>query len=354
MTPTADKSLSLDDLIAFNDEIASLVRAGIPLESGLASLAQDRSGSLGRISAAIAVRMNRGESLIEAIAGEGDLFPEVYRVVVTAGLRAGRLPAALEGLSGFAARLLELRREIGQALIYPLIVLSLAYGLFVVFVLDLAVRFRDTYAMFHIQPHGALWLLLQLRSSLHYWVWILPVLLTAALLSWLASGRARLLQFEGAARPLAWIPGVGRIARNFRRARFAALLSLMIEHDVPLDEGIVLAADATGDAALKTAARETADAIRRTGRATAGRARRGDAIPPFLRWLLLHADKQPRPAESLRQTAEMYRLRAVNGAAWLRVTFPVLAAVIIGGGATVLYALSLFLPLTGLWKDLAH
>jgi len=354
MADTPNRTLSLDDLIAFNDEIASLVRAGIPLESGLASLAKDRSGTLGRISAAIAVRMNRGESLADAIAGEGNAFPKIYRVVLTAGLRAGRLPAALESLSGFAATLVEMRREIGQALIYPLLVLTLAYGLFVVFVLNLAVRFRDAYVMFHIEPHGALRLLLQLRSSLVYWIWILPAVLVVATAWWLASGGARLLQFEGASRPLGWVPGIGGISRNYHRARFSGLLALMIEHDVPLEEGIVLAAEATGGRALISAACQTAEAIRSTGQATAGRGRRRDPIPPFLQWLLLHADKQPRPAESLRQTAEMYRLRAANGAAWLRVTFPVLVAAVIGGGATALYALSLFLPLIGLWKDLAH
>ena len=59
--------MTLDDLIALNDEIAALVRAGVPLEAGLAELGGDLPGRLGQFATVLAQRTARGESLAQAI-----------------------------------------------------------------------------------------------------------------------------------------------------------------------------------------------------------------------------------------------------------------------------------------------
>jgi len=95
--------MNLDDLIALNDEIAALVRAGVPLEMGLAELGGDLPGRLGRFATALAQRTAQGESLAQAIAGDAGQLPQAYRAVVEAGVRAGRLPAALEAVAAILA-----------------------------------------------------------------------------------------------------------------------------------------------------------------------------------------------------------------------------------------------------------
>ena len=66
---------TLDDLIALNDEIGALVRAGVPLEQGLAELGDDMPGRLGRVAAAVAERTARGESLQQALADHALALP---------------------------------------------------------------------------------------------------------------------------------------------------------------------------------------------------------------------------------------------------------------------------------------
>jgi type II secretory pathway component PulF len=140
-----------------------------------------------------------------------------------------------------------------------------------------------------------------------------------------------------------------RIGYKLRCANFADLLALLIDHEVPLPEGIVLAADATGEPSLQSSARVAADATRRGG------ALRQDlpgieGLPSYLRWLIVRGHQQGNLAQSLRVAGDTYRQQAVDGAEWVKLTFPVVACIVIGGGATLFYALTLFLPLVDmLW-----
>lgn len=344
--------VSLEQLIGLNDEILSIVRAGIPLELGLKEAGRDERGAIGDISLRLALRMSRGESLIDALSAKGEQFPRVYRAVVEAGLRAGRLPAALEAVSRFGRDLLDLRYRIGMALLYPLIVLSVAYGIFLVFVTALVDRFHDTYAGFHLAIHGVLALLIQMRATVAYWAWILPAVLLFLIVWWLLTRGSANLNLSGLTSPLDWMPGVRRLAMNFCWANFSDLLALLVEQSVPLPEGIVLAADATSPPSVQTTARHLATALA-TGQ-TWQRSGEFSEIPPYLRWVIVHGQAQGEFAPALRQAAELYRRRASNQLAWFRLGFPILAGVVIGGGATFFYAMTLFLPLIGFMEDIAR
>ena len=130
--------LSLEQLIALNDEMSALVRAGVPLDRGLVDISEEMPGRIGKLAAQIGQRLRRGESLAQILASDEQVFPPVWRAVVEAGLRSGRLTAALEGLSTTARRVAELRRAVLVAWIYPLTVMALAYGLFVFVVTTLS------------------------------------------------------------------------------------------------------------------------------------------------------------------------------------------------------------------------
>jgi general secretion pathway protein F len=135
---SSKSAISLDELVALNDEIISLVRAGVPLERGLRSLGNDLPGRLGQLAGDLSDRLDQGQSLVDALDESRDGFPRIYRAVVAAGIRSGRLSAALEGLSATARRASELRRLIIISLVYPVIVLIVASLVFVFTALNTA------------------------------------------------------------------------------------------------------------------------------------------------------------------------------------------------------------------------
>ena len=102
-------TISLDQVAALGDEIAALVRAGVPLERGLTDLASDLPGSLGKLTARIADRLSSGETLDAALAAEGAALPATTAAVIRAGLRSGNLAVALESHAASSRRISTIR-----------------------------------------------------------------------------------------------------------------------------------------------------------------------------------------------------------------------------------------------------
>jgi general secretion pathway protein F len=344
--------LALDDLIALNDEMAALARAGLPLERGLLEAGRDLPGKLGAITAVLGDRMRRGESLPQALAAEGDRFPPIYRAVVEAGLRSGRLAAALEALAGFARSYAEARRAIGLALGYPLLVLALAYGLGLVFLIELVPRFQATSELFHLPVRGALAGLAALRGTVWYWGPIVPVALVLVGVGWVRSGRAVGLQPGRARSMLRWFPWMQSMLARFEAANFAELLALLVEHRVPYPEAIALAGEATGDPALVRDARDLAAAVE-LGTPPAAALSGSGAFPPLLRWLLATGREQEGLVDALRHAAGLYRTRARYRAELIRVLLPTLILLVVGATAALLYASMLFVPLSALLQQIS-
>ncbi len=350
--PSMPHAISLEHLIALNDEIAALVRAGVPLEQGLAALADDMPGRLGKTAAALAERAAAGQSLPEVLSDESVGLPPAYRAVVTAGLKAGRLPAALESLARSVRRLAETRREVIAAAVYPLLVLILAWGLLAFFANQLAPRILVGFDRLEAPGRGMLSWLADCGRWAAYWGPVLPVVVVVfGGWWWYRWARGTLAEPRGVARLLDSVPWLGQALRCWRAATFVEILGLLVDNRVPLDEGILLAAGASGDQRCVIGARHMADVLQRGGRLdrnTPG----CSGFPPLLLWLMAASKRKGTLAPALQHAAAMYRRRAQHQAGLASVFLPVLLTVALGGSVTLLYALTLFVPYVSILKAL--
>ena len=254
--------VTLDQLLALNDEMAALVRAGIPLEQGLTALGQDTPGKLGVLATRLADRLRSGESLAEILQKDELAFPPVWRSVVLAGLRSGHLPAALEGLSQTVRRAADVRRSIAVSLIYPIVVVAIAFGFSDVLVDVSGAGPGEVLSRSGVPSRSrserdrADWCLgahLGTLGAHRVGPGVPRVVVPFRSGHSIADGvgtRSRPSRFLfGRTRPRRW-PSVGQALRDGRMATFADLLRLMNDHQVPMPEAVVLAADASGDRAL--------------------------------------------------------------------------------------------------------
>ncbi len=349
---------SLEQLIALNDELAALVRAGIPVERGLAEVGRDLPGRSGDLAAFLGARMSAGESLSTILASDETRFPPVWRAVVAAGLRSGHLSVALESLSTTARRVAESRKLLGAALLYPLLVVAFAYAMFVFQVTRLMPTTARVYQSLTGASQPLLTTMAWLGSTASWWAIWLPVVVISLLAAWwYRSSRVFWSQSRGAMTrrsrlwPGSW-PTVGRALRDGRLAAFAEVLSLLIKQQVPVPEALVLAADASGDRGLRQASRTLAERLRR-GEVVAGRESLPPEFPPLLGWLLTTSQPATELSQALSRTAAAYRERAARVAGWTAIYLPILLTVLFGGTATLVQALATFGPIWRLMYDLA-
>jgi general secretion pathway protein F len=345
-------AITIDQLLALNQEIVALVRAGVPLERGLLLASGDLRGRLRAVAGALGRRLSRGESLAQAMESERRSVPPLYRAVVEAGARSGRLPVALEGLARYVRGYSDARATIGLALWYPLLVLALAYALFIALVSLALPRFIHTFELLGMSASAPVRWLALLSDSVGYWWPVGPILLVVLAIAWASSGRAARFQSPS----WSWLhvfPWMRSMLANYETANFSELLALLLEHHVPLPTALELAAEATGNSRMTRGAAQLAEAIER-GEPAAAALERIDrrTFLPMLRWALAGGGAFGSLAGSLNNLAGLYRKRAKYQAEKLAVFLPTILLIVIGASATLFYALALILPLVNLLKEL--
>ena len=331
----ARRPVSLEQLAAISDEIAAIARAGIPLDRGLRALAKELPGRVGQIASQIGGGLEAGRPL-EAIVGDlGSSLPAAYQHVLLAGLKAGHLPQALESVASTARRVNELRRSLGLALLYPLIVLTLTWllGLFVVVqiapvMVNMLVEFDVTSPAVHAAVE---WLV----ATLPIWGAAIPLLFACYLgWVWYASGRASLGFDLHPLLSFGAVATVARLQRASRNASLAELLTLLVINDVPLPEAVRLASAALGSSALATGGSQLAD-----------RLQRGEPIltappgfPALLVWMIAASQSKNHLLGCLVRTSEVYRDEVGRRSRWLAMFVPLVLTAVVAGGAVFLYA----------------
>jgi general secretion pathway protein F len=346
------RPVSLEELIALNDEIIALTRAGMPLERGLMNLGSDLPGRLGAITTRLGERMSAGMSLPDAIAASEGELPRVYRAVVQAGIQSGRLPVALEGLAMFARGFVEARRAIGLALWYPMIVAVMAYVLFIFVILGVIPRFIHAFEELRIPVHSAIQALSWAGETVWIWGAIPPGLTILFVIAWIGSRRASSLGGGRSYWVLRGFPWMGSMLTWFEASSFAEILALLLEHRMPYPDALILAGEASGDLALVRASRELAESIRQ-GVLPSEVKRKPGAIPPLLRWVIATGPRQGDLVGQLKQMAARYRAQARLQADKIRLVLPTILFLAIGMSATLMYSLALFVPMSSLWQALA-
>ncbi len=341
----------LEQLTALSDEIGALARAGVPLDRGLRELSRDMPGRLGNLAGEISQRLEAGSSLQQVIAELGSSLPPAYRCVVEAGVRAGRLPMAMEGISQTARRIGQLRNSIYLALLYPLMVLLVMWGLGVFVLMRIGPVLSRTLVAFDVTGP---WIVDWYDAAARHATWAGP-LIPLAFGVWLAWAWYRCGRIaEGRElHPLLTFGAVGVLARLQRASRLSSLadlLSLLIANHVSLPDATELASAAVGSAQLARGGKELAEQLRRgeiIEKAPAG-------FPPVLAWTLAGGQSQPRLIRTLTRAAEVYRDEVTRRSQWLTIYVPLFATIGICGSLVCLYALLTLGPWIALMRRMAE
>ena len=233
--------IKLDDFLLFNQQLAALLHAGLPVLQSIQML-RHRSPNprLREVLGDVEARIKSGSALSEAFAAQGETFPRIYTASILAGERSGSLDEVLRRYVTYTKAIAALRRKIRGALTYPVILLTAAVILIAVLTTFVIPQFSSIYenvgADLPTVTVVVVGVSTAVRTNLH---WLLPLVAAAVfgLLYWRRT--------EGGRRTIDSVilrlPIIGELVRQMTTAQLSRSLATLLAGGITLVESFQIA-----------------------------------------------------------------------------------------------------------------
>lgn len=250
-----DGSLSVPALTLFTHELASLVRADLPIDEALriVSLQPLMSAKIRRVTRQVLDGVRQGNALSAALSSCGSDFPEYYWRLVQAGEASGSVGEVLEDLASFLERSSLVRGQIGSALLYPAFLLAGAAAALTLIMTVLLPALMPLFKDAGATPPATIRILAEVQAFLSKNWFVVPAGLVICIASVIAIGRNEVVRRKFDSIVLR-LPIFGDIIANRETARFSRTLATLTRNGVPMLEAVRLAGSVLSNTAFKAAA----------------------------------------------------------------------------------------------------
>src|SRR5262244_685047 len=138
-----------NDFLLFNQQLAALVRAGIPILQAVSMLRKRAaSARLRAVLGDVEEQIRGGMALSQAFAAQGPIFPRIYTASILAGERSGALDEVLSRYVTYMRRSVGLRRKIRGALAYPTFLMIASFGMVIFLTVYVVPRMSELFKNF--------------------------------------------------------------------------------------------------------------------------------------------------------------------------------------------------------------
>ena len=252
--------ISRQEFLVFNQELATLLKAGMPLVQSLDILRQRITNQTFKaVLDAIYEKVKAGTSLSDAFTDHGTLFPPVYAASLMAGERSGNLDSVIRRYVAYEKVIGTVRKRTISALIYPAILVTMMVVLIGIIVLKVVPAFSDFYGNFDRPLPWSTRFIVAVSNAAVSNVWLLLISIVAivtGLTLWVRhpAQRATFHHF------LLKLPWFGETIRKFATAQVARTLATLLGGGIPLVNAIEIGGRSMSNRHL---ARELDDVRRR-------------------------------------------------------------------------------------------
>ena len=241
------RAVNAREFLIFNQELATLLKAGMPLVQSLDLLkGRVTSPTLRAVLEDVHERVRSGSALSDAFAAQGELFPRVYTASLLAGERSGNLDAVLRRYVEYAKIIATVKRKTISALVYPAMLVALALLLVSFIVLKVVPAFSDFYGSFGAELPLVTRIIVGVSAFLRaQFPLIITTLVVAAiaLFAWVQRPGQR-ARFD---RLILRVPVLGEVAGKFATSQMARTLATLLGGGLPLVNALDIAAQSIGN-----------------------------------------------------------------------------------------------------------
>lgn len=337
------RGISATDLALFTRQLATLVRAALPLDEALSAVGQQtEKPRIKSMVFALRSKILEGHTLASGLSDFPKIFPDLFRATVAAGESSGHLDIVLDRLADYTESRQQMAQKIAQATIYPAILTVMAFlvvtGL-LVFVVPQIVEVFNTSGQ---QLPGITRAMIWLSEFLQNW-WLGLIALGVAIyfavkkfLSIPANTRRYHLF-------LLRLPVIGKLVRGLNTARFSRTLSILTSSGVPVLDALALSAPVVTNLPMRGAVVEASARVRE-GSTIYAALDRSKLFPPMTLHLIASGERSGNLEDMLDKAAvQQERELEVLIAVFMGLFEPLL--IVAMGGIVLLIVLSILLPI---------
>jgi type IV pilus assembly protein PilC len=256
------RRIPVQDFVVFNQELAALLKAGLPLLQALELMLERMPNPTFRaVLTDIRDRVKTGEDLSEAFAAHGNLFPRLYPSTLKAGERSGELEQVIRRFIRYMKLVLDARRRVISALVYPAVLVCLSISMIIIMAIYVVPKFMT----FFTELDADLPLITRIVLGISRFAnanWpVLLVGLVAGILflrSWGNTETGRLALDRAKLKSLF----LGPVLHRFALAEFCRSLGTLLAGGIPLVPAFEIAVGSVGNAYVRSRLEPTIQMVR--------------------------------------------------------------------------------------------
>lgn len=256
------KRVKLRYLTTFYQQMADLLRAGVPMLKALDVLGQQKGSNpvLRQLVREVREKVAGGTTLAEALAEHPHVFKDLHCAMIRAGERGGFLEEVLTRLAGFAEKQDEMRNKLIGSMIYPAILMFAGIAV-VTFIMSFVVPKLQGYLReesYNTMTHLVFGVSHFIRDDYG--------IVLGAIAAMLIGGRLAVRTAEG---QRLWAlftlraPVFGKINTSVAVSRFCRILGTMLQNGVPILQSLKISKDSAGNVILAGHIDTAAESVRR-------------------------------------------------------------------------------------------
>ncbi len=303
--PWQRKRVRRGDLLIFTQELAALLRAGLPLDRSLTILGDlTENEYLQEIGRELLLEIKGGKSLSEGMAVYPQVFPKLYVNLIRAGEISGTLDQILGRVVEYLEGADELKNYIISSLIYPAILALVGSASIIVMVTFVIPKFSEVFQNAGMPIPLPMKIMLGLSAIVTGYWWLILGALIGVVYVWrrnLATEQGR-LNWD---RRMLHLPILGSVLQRLEVSRFARTLGTLLHSAVPLIQSIGIVRDVVGNKVISTAMDRVISGVKK-GEGLARPIKEEGVFPLFAVHLLEVGEETGRLDEMLFQIADTY------------------------------------------------
>lgn len=258
----AGSSISAREIAIFSRQIATMMKAGVPMVQSLEIIASgQKNPRMQTMLTGLKSEIEGGSSLHESMTKYPVQFDLLYRNLVKAGESAGVLDTVLDTVATYKERMETLKGKIKKALFYPATVIAVAIIVSAILLLFVVPQFEAVFKQFGADLPAFTQIVVGASRFMVAWWWAVFGSIAIAIATFIFMYKRTPALAEWLDRLMLKMPVVGQVLHNSAIARFARTLALTFKAGVPLVEALETVGPATGSIVYEKATRRIRDDV---------------------------------------------------------------------------------------------